>query len=68
MTWPNAMPNKAMSTRPTLALMLHVFTTVFTAMHEKIIFTKEIYSFWNAKVGVLRDSHYLFSTPYREFE
>jgi hypothetical protein len=21
-----------------------------------------------AKVGVLRDSHYLFSTPYREFE
>jgi hypothetical protein len=31
-------------------------------------FAMEVSLFLVAKVGVLRDSHYLFSTPYRKFE
>jgi hypothetical protein len=37
-------------------------------LHLTILVTLKITNYYFTKVGVLRDSHYLFSTPYREFE
>jgi hypothetical protein len=47
------------------------FCSVFSDHQLKDVLSQAL-ALWSdpiiAKVGVLRDSHYLFSTPYREFE